>query len=50
MTALSEYAGLLADIKTRIGLAQARAVQAVNSELVGLYWQIGQLLDARQAQ
>ena len=50
MTELTEYAGLLAEIKERIGSAQARAVLAVNSELVSLYWQIGQLLDARQAQ
>jgi predicted nuclease of restriction endonuclease-like (RecB) superfamily len=50
MTKLTQYSGLLAEIKARIGAAQARAILAVNSELVGLYWQIGQLLDARQAQ
>ena len=49
MTALTEYAGLLADIKTRIQAAQTRAVLAVNAELVHLYWEIVHLLDERQA-
>ncbi len=49
MTELTEYAGLLADIKTRIQAAQTRAVLAVNAELVRLYWEIGHLLDERQA-
>ena len=49
MTALTEYAGLLADIKTRIQAAQTRAVLAVNAELVRLYWEIGHLLNERQA-
>lgn len=42
------YAGLLADIKQRIRQAQTRAVLAVNAELIRLYWEIGQMLDARQ--
>jgi predicted nuclease of restriction endonuclease-like (RecB) superfamily len=50
MTDPANYNGLLADIKTRIQTAQTRAMSAVNSELIHLYWQIGQLLDARQAQ
>lgn len=49
MTDASHYAGLLAEIKNRIQAAQTRAVLAVNSELIGLYWQIGALLEARQA-
>lgn len=49
MTELANYAGLLADIKDRIRAAQTRAVLAVNGELIGLYWQIGALLDQRQA-
>ena len=48
MSDLTEYSGLLAEIKTRIQAAQTRAVLAVNAELIRLYWQIGQLLDARQ--
>ncbi|MBI5451492.1 MAG: DUF1016 family protein [Gammaproteobacteria bacterium] len=44
----SFYAGLLADIKTRIRQAQTRAVMAANAELVRLYWDIGQLIDERQ--
>jgi hypothetical protein len=39
---------LLADIKQRIRQTQTRAVLAVNAELIRLYWEIGQMLDARQ--
>ena len=49
MSESATYTGLLADIKSRIRSAQTRAVLAVNGELIRLYWQIGQLLDARQA-
>lgn len=49
MSELNHYAGLLADIKTRIQSAQHRAALAVNAELIHLYWQIGQVLDAQQA-
>lgn len=42
------YSALLADIKQRIGQAQTRAMLAVNAELIRLYWEIGQMLDARQ--
>lgn len=49
MSDLTPYAGLLAEIKSRVQLAQTRAVLAVNGELVRLYWQIGELLVARQA-
>jgi len=44
----SQYPGLLADIKQRIGQVQTRAILAVNTELIRLYWEIGQMLDARQ--
>lgn len=48
-TALSTlYPGLLTEIKQRIRQAQTRAVLAVNAELICLYWEIGQMLDARQ--
>lgn len=49
MSDFTPYAGLLAEIKSRIRTAQTRAVLAVNGELIHLYWQIGALLDARQA-
>lgn len=39
---------LLNEVKDRIQQAQTRAVLAVNSELVRLYWDIGRLIDARQ--
>lgn len=43
------YAGWLAELKTRIHTAQQRAAQAVNRELVLLYWQIGRDILERQA-
>lgn len=44
------YAGLLSDIKQRVRHAQARAVLAVNAELIRLYWEIGALINSRQKQ
>ena len=38
VTELTDYAKLLADIKSRIQAAQTRAVLAVNAELIRLYW------------
>ena len=43
-----DVAGLIADVKQRIQSAQTRAVLAVNSELVRLYWDIGRLIANRQ--
>ncbi len=43
-----DYAAWLADLKTRIHIAQQRATLAVNRELVLLYWQIGRDILARQ--
>lgn len=42
------YADLLADIKQRIRTAQTRVMLSVNAELIRLYWELGQMLDARQ--
>lgn len=42
------YANLLTDIKQRIRQAQTRAMLSVNAELIRLYWELGQMLDARQ--
>jgi predicted nuclease of restriction endonuclease-like (RecB) superfamily len=44
----TQYASLLAEVRQRIGRAQTRALLAVNSELIQLYWSIGQLIDGRQ--
>ncbi|WP_114970301.1 PDDEXK nuclease domain-containing protein [Rhodoferax ferrireducens] len=44
ITRHSDYRQALADIKLRIQAAQVRAVFAVNSELLGLYWDIGRRL------
>jgi predicted nuclease of restriction endonuclease-like (RecB) superfamily len=44
----SDFAALLAEVKSRIQIAQTGAVLAVNAELVRLYWDIGRLIDGRQ--
>jgi len=44
----ARFAKLLAEVKGRIQEAQTRAVLAVNSELVRLYWDIGRMIDTRQ--
>jgi predicted nuclease of restriction endonuclease-like (RecB) superfamily len=44
----SDFAALLADVKSRIQAAQTRAVLAVNAELVRLYWDIGRIINQRQ--
>jgi len=49
-TAPQGYADWLAYLKGRIHTAQQRAALAVNRELVGLYWQIGRDILARQAE
>lgn len=46
----SDYLQLLAEVKGRIQAAQSRAVLAVNAEMMALYWQVGQMLHARQAE
>jgi hypothetical protein len=45
----NDYAAALAAAKTAIQSAQTRAVLAVNSELIGLYWDLGRLILDRQA-
>ena len=37
----ADYNQLLADVKERIRSAQYAALKAVNTELVGLYWDLG---------
>ena len=44
----ADFPKLLNEIKDRIQHAQTRAVLAVNSELVHLYWDIGRIIHARQ--
>jgi predicted nuclease of restriction endonuclease-like (RecB) superfamily len=39
---------MLADVKGRIQIAQTRAVFAVNTKLVRLYWDIGRIIAQRQ--
>jgi predicted nuclease of restriction endonuclease-like (RecB) superfamily len=43
-----DYARLLAEVKERVRSAQYTALKAVNTELVGLYWDIGRMIAERQ--
>ena len=43
-----DYAGLLAEVRERIRSAQYAALRAVNTELVGLYWDIERMIVERQ--
>ncbi len=49
LTKSGNYPDLLAEIKERIRSAQYAALKAVNTELVGLYWDIGRMIVERQA-
>lgn len=44
------YSDWLSELKTQIHEAQQRAAQAVNLELVSLYWKIGHAILIRQNQ
>ncbi|MEA1928484.1 MAG: PDDEXK nuclease domain-containing protein, partial [Candidatus Auribacterota bacterium] len=44
-----DYVALLIEVKERIRNAQYQAFKAVNKELIGLYWDIGRLIVARQS-
>ncbi len=48
-TAKSIFYFLLAEVKERVRTAQYAALKAVNTELVGLYWDIGRMIVERQA-
>jgi predicted nuclease of restriction endonuclease-like (RecB) superfamily len=48
LTNSDDYPVLLSEIKERIRSAQYEALKAVNTELVGLYWDIGQKIVERQ--
>lgn len=42
------YSSLLGDVKQLIRSAQYQALKSVNKELIGLYWEIGQMIVNRQ--
>jgi hypothetical protein len=44
----SDYSHLLAEVKERVRSAQYTALKTVNKELVGLYWDIGKMIEDRQ--
>lgn len=48
VTLPADYAPLLNALKERVRAAQYAALKAVNTELVGLYWDIGRMLVERQ--
>lgn len=45
---IETYGELIGDIKERIRSAQYKAIRAVNRELIGLYWDIGEIIVTRQ--
>jgi len=44
----TEYTEFLIDIKSRIRQRQYQAFRAVNTEMVALYWDIGESIDRKQ--
>ena len=44
----ADYNQLLAEVKERVRAAQLAALKAVNTELVGLYWDLGRMIVERQ--
>jgi hypothetical protein len=45
----SSYGATLAELKEQVHAARFAAQRRVNSELVGLYWRIGNTIAERQA-
>ena len=45
----SDYASFLTAVKERVRTAQYAALKSVNTELVGLYWDIGRMIVERQS-
>ncbi len=50
MTLTEDYTKLLASVKERLRTAQYAALKSVNTELVGLYWDIGRMIAEKQEQ
>jgi len=44
----ADYLALLGDIKQRVRQAQYAVLRAVNTALIGMYWDIGRLIVERQ--
>lgn len=45
----AEYAQLLTEIKSAVAATRIRAARVINSTLVQMYWQIGQIILQRQS-
>ena len=48
MTENKDYINFVNDLKSKIRQAQYKAYRAVNTELITLYWDIGQSIVAKQ--
>ncbi|MCB1822740.1 MAG: DUF1016 domain-containing protein, partial [Candidatus Competibacteraceae bacterium] len=48
ITKTDEYQSLIADLKNRIQAAQIKAAVTVNTQLIALYWEIGQQIAEKQ--
>ena len=46
---MNNYPALLKEIKDRIRRAQIRATLSANAEMLLMYWDVGRILDGRQA-
>jgi len=44
-----DYETLFTEVKERVRVAQYQALKTVNKQLIGLYWDIGRMIVARQA-
>lgn len=44
------YAGFLAEVKEQIKSSQAKAALAVNSSLIAMYWNIGEIIAGKQSE
>jgi predicted nuclease of restriction endonuclease-like (RecB) superfamily len=49
LTKNKEYLQLLHEIKDRVRSAQIKAAISVNKELIGLYWDVGKMINEKQA-
>lgn len=47
---IETYAGFLAEVKEQIKSSQAKAALAVNTSLISMYWNIGEIIAEKQSQ
>jgi len=44
----SDYKAFITELKNRVQSAQIKAARSVNTELLALYWEIGQMITEKQ--